>query len=520
MTETAQSYEDLQAKCARQEQEIAQLKEDLQFFKEQFELSRAKKFGPKSEVSTGQLNLFNEVELESSASVKKTTVKSHERKTRGSNKLDLNKLPTETIEYQLLEEELNCSCCSGKLHQMSTEVRSELHVLPPQFKQVKHVRHVYACRQCEQKGTSSNIVTAPMPEPAFPGSIASPSLVAHIINEKYVESRPLYRQEKAFERHGLAISRQNMANWVVLGAQNWLKPLYERAKTELLKQKILHADETKLQVLNEPERSATSKSYMWLYRSGRHGPPIVLYDYRTTRASKHPQRFLADFKGYLHVDGYSGYNNLPGITLVGCWAHARRKFDEALKALPKESKNAEVAAKEGLAFINQLFKLEKDLKELSAKERYRQRLKLSKPVVDQFYEWLAYQRPRVLPKSAFGTAINYCFSQREKLERFLLDGRLELDNNRGERSIKPFVLGRKNWLFNNTPKGAESSAIAYSIVETAKENGLIPFYYIKYLFETMPNTDLDDPYAVDALLPWSKNLPEECYSCKQQEHVG
>ncbi len=188
--------------------------------------------------------------------------------------------------------------------------------------------------------------------------------------------------------------------------------------------------------------------------------------------------------------------------------------------MPKDSKNAEVAAKEGLAFINQLFKLEKDLKDLSSQERYRQRLKKSRPVVDQFYEWLTFQRPRVLPKSTFGTAINYCLNQREKLVRFLLDGRLELDNNRGERSIKPFVLGRKNWLFSNTPKGAESSAIAYSIVETAKENGLIPFYYIKYLFEIMPNTDLDDPDAVAALLPWSKSLPEECYSCKPQKQVG
>jgi len=519
MPNTAARIQELEIKCSLQEQEIDELKTRLQFYEEQIRLSQARRFGPKSEAGAGQINIFNEVELENNPKAPEPTIEvaTHKRRqSRGKNKIDLDELPTETLEYKLPSEELTCCTCGGEMHEMSTEVRCELHMLPVQFKQVKHVRSVYGCRQCEQTGTKAKIVTAPMPEPAFPGSIASPSLVAHIISQKYVEAMPLYRQEKAFERQGIEISRQNMANWVVKGAENWLSPIYDSLKTELVKQDILHADETVLQVLNEPGRAATTKSYMWLYLTGRDGPPIVLYDYRTTRANKHPQNFLADFNGYLHVDGYSGYNNLTGVTLIGCWAHARRKFDEALKVLPPEKKDSDVPAKEGLDYINRLFKLEREMKELTADERHRLRQKKSRPLVVQFYEWLAYQRPRVLPKSAFGEAIGYCINQREKLEGFLLDGRLELDNNRAERSIKPFVIGRKNFLFSNTPRGAKSSAVIYSIVETAKEHGLNPFHYIKYLFEQVPNIDHSDSEAFEKVLPWSKTLPQECFGGRQE----
>ncbi len=302
-----------------------------------------------------------------------------------------------------------------------------------------------------------------------------------------------------------------MANWIIKGTEQWLKPLYDRMHEHLLKQDILHADETTLQVLKEPGRSAENKSYMWLYRTGRENSAIVLYDYQTTRASKHPRRFLSGFKGYLHVDGYAGYNALqPDITLVGCWAHARRKFDEALKALPLDKRKSPVAAKEGLAFCNKLFTIERDLKSVTFEERYRLRQEHSLPVLEAFWSWLKYQAPRVLPKSAFGQAITYCLKQWDKLNAFLLDGRLELDNNRGERSIKPFVIGRKNWLFSNTPRGAKTSATVYSIVESAKENGLNPYTYLKYLFEQLPNVDLKNESVLDSLLPYSEALPGEC----------
>lgn len=281
-------------------------------------------------------------------------------------------------------------------------------------------------------------------------------------------------------------------------------------REHLLQKEIMHADETTLQVLKEPERKADSKSYMWLYRTGRDGPAIVLYDYQTTRAGKHPARFLKDFKGYLHVDGYEGYNLVPEIILVGCWAHARRYFNDSLKIMPPKKDNIPTATEEGLAFCNKLFEIEKELKDLTDKERYEARIKKSLPVIDDLKKWLQYQSKRVAPKTPLGKAIKYCRNQWNKLTAFLLDGRLEIDNNRGERSIKPFVIGRKNWLFSNTPKGAASSAISYSLIETAKENKLIPFAYLKYLFDELPNVDITDVKTLDKFMPWSETLPDEC----------
>lgn len=267
------------------------------------------------------------------------------------------------------------------------------------------------------------------------------------MDQKYTSSLPLYRQEQQFSRLGIDLSRQTMANWLLNAADPWLKIIYDRMHEQLLQRDILHADETTLQVLKEPGRLAESKSYMWLYRTGRDGPAIVLYDYQTTRASKHPNSFLSGFTGYLQTDGYSGYGKLAGVTLVGCWAHARRKFTEALKALPTEQKDKPVAASVGLDYCNRLFAIERQLKELSSQERYERRLELSKPVLDDFYIWLKKQRQQTLPKSAFGKAITYCLNQWDDLNHFLLDGRLEIDNNRAERSIKPFVIGR-NYVLN------------------------------------------------------------------------
>jgi len=330
------------------------------------------------------------------------------------------------------------------------------------------------------------------------------------MDQKYTNSMPLYRQEQQLSRLGIELSRQTMANWVLNVADPWLKIIYDRLHEKLLERDILHADETTLQVLKEPGRSAETKSYMWLYRTGRDGPPIVLYEYQTTRASKHPDRFLSGFKGYLQTDGYSAYGKLTDITLVGCWAHARRKLIEALKALPAAQKDKPVAASVGLEYCNRLFAIERQLKYVSDKERYEKRLEKSKPLLDEFYIWLKKQKQQTLPKSAFGQAITYCLNQWDSLNSFLLDGRLEIDNNRAERSIKPFVIGRKNWLFTNTPRGARGSAIIYSIIETAKENNLKPYNYLVYLFEQLPNIDTGDQAAIDRLLPWSNTLPEEC----------
>lgn len=496
--------------------ENAELTLKLKWFQEQFRLSQTRQFGVSSEKTNLEqltLPLFNEAESDANPQVPEPTAETityKRKKKQGQRQEKLENLPVEVVDYTLSEQEQMCSRCGGTLHGMSTEVREELKIIPPQVKVIRHIRHIYACRHCEQQATQTPIITAPAPKPVFPKSLASPSAIAYTMCQKYLEGQPLYRQEQHWKRLGVALSRQTLANWILYGAKQWLTPLYERMKVHLLTRDILHADETTLQVLKEPGRSATSTSYLWLYRTGREEPAIVLYDYQTTRASKHPVRFLTDFKGYLHVDGYAGYHALKNVTLVGCWAHARRKFSEAIKALPDAAKDSAVLAKEGLASCNRLFKIEQDLKKsnVSDEERYQTRLKLSRPIVEAFSAWLKKQAPRVLPKSALGRAIHYCRTQWDKLVTFLRDGRLELDNNRAERSIKPFVMGRKNWLFSNTPRGAVASSTIYSLIETAKENGLIPFQYLTYLFERLPNLEGQTNEALDELLPWSSSLPD------------
>jgi len=421
----------------------------------------------------------------------------------------LEDLPVEVIEHTLPIEERVCPNCGGEMHEMSVEVRQELKLIPAQAIVVKHIRHIYSCRKCDREGTSTPVVTAPGPNPVISGSLASPSAVAYVMNAKYVDGLPLYRQEQHLSRLGIELSRQTMANWVVKSAEKWLFPLYERMREHLLKRDILHADETGIQVLREEGRSAESESQMWLYRTGRDSPAIVLYEYQVGRRADYPKKFLKSFKGYLHVDGYQAYKTLPSeIILAGCWAHARRKFNEAITVLPPEQRDGPSVSREGLEHCNRLFAVERELAQASPEERHRGRQEKSRPILDEFREWLERRKPEVLPKSHLGGAVNYCLNQWPYLQTFLLDGRLELDNNRAERSIKPFVVGRKNWLFSNTPKGATASAIVYSIVETAKENGLIPFEYLSYIFDRLPNRG--DDADIDEFMPWSESLPAIC----------
>jgi len=509
------TIEELHHKCNLQEKQIAELTEKVRWFEEQFRLFQNKLFGASSEktISPDQLEFFDEAEKEAQPYLEEPTLETltyKRRKQSGHRESMLEGLPIEIIEYRLSKEEQICACCGGALHEMSTEVRQELKVIPAQVSVVKHIQFVYGCRPCEHNEIHTPIVCAPMPTPLLPKSLVSSSLMAYVMSQKYVESMPLYRQEKQFERLGIKLSRQTLANWMLHGANPWLNFIYDRMHQLLLKHEVLHADETTLQVLHEIGRSAGTTSYMWMYRTGREGPPIILYDYQTTRAGKHPCKFLLGFKGYLHIDGYAGYNGLIDVVLVGCWAHARRKFDEALKALPGSNSAASVVAKEGLDFCNQLFAIERDLRDLSYEERYKARMERSRPVLDACLVWLNVQSKRALPKSAFGQAITYCRNQWSKLEAFMKDGRLEIDNNRSERSIKPFVIGRKNWMFSNTSRGANASATIYSIIETAKENGLNPFEYLKYLFEHLPNMDTKNPEHIDVVLPWSATLPDVC----------
>jgi transposase len=516
-TDTPLKIEELEQKTARLEQQNAELKAKLNWYEEQFRLSQQKRFGASSEKTHPDqlmLNLFNEAEVLATPTSQEPdveTVTYNRKKSAGNREAKLEHFPVETIIYELPEGEQVCACCGGALHEMSTETRNEITVIPAEVKVTRHMRQVYACRHCEREEIRTPIVTALMPKPVYPGSLASPSILAHVMSQKYVDSQPLYRQEQQFARLGLTISRQTLANWMMYGADQWLSLLTERMKEYLLKQDILHADETTLQVLREPGKSAESQSFLWLYRTGRIGPPIVLYDYRPSRGGEHPRNFLKGFSGYLHVDGYSGYHKVQDVTLVGCWAHARRKFDEALKVLPPSQDKTETVAQQGLKFCNQLFAIERELKDATPEERYTIRQEQSSPVLDAYLAWLRQQRSRTLPKSKLGEAITYSLNQWDKLTAFLKDGRLEIDNNRSERAIKPFVIGRKNWLFANTPRGAKASSIIYSVIETAKENGLNPFKYLIYLFEQLPQLpDPNNPETLDKLLPWSVSLPLTC----------
>jgi transposase len=503
-----------QERARKAEAQLAEALKRVEYLEAQIRLLTAKRFGRSSEkTNKNQLQLFEDVFNEAEANAEPfapepelITVPAHTRAKRNKKKaVSLEGLPETVIEYRLPEEELVCSC-GHERHVIGQEVTKELVIVPAQFSVNKHVQYIYGCRHCENHGDGSEpvVVAAPKPKRAFPGSIASPSAVAHVIEEKYVMGVPLYRQEQQWARRGINLTRQNMSNWI-MHAQNWLQPIYDRMKEVLLNQAIIHADETTVQVLEEAGKKAESKSYMWLYRSGRYGPGIVLYEYQPSRSGEHPKEFLKGFEGYLVTDCYVGYKDIPKVTRVACWAHARRGFDEALKAAGKRAKDSK--ALEGLKFCNELFSIEDELGDLEPEERYEKRLLRSKPVLEAFLAWLQKTKEESVQQSHLGKAVAYCLNHWEELNNFLLDGRLEISNNRAERSIKPFVIGRKNFLFCITPRGAKASATTYSIVESAKENGLNPFEYLKYLFTELPNATSDN---IDEFLPWSDTLPDYC----------
>ena len=489
----------------------AELEALVKYYEEQLRLAKHRQFGSSSEKGEvpEQLGLFDEAENAADSKLPEPELEEiiYKRKKRvGKREEDLSGLSVEVMEYDLPESERICPDCGGALHTMGHDTRRELKIVPAQVKVVEHQRKVYSCRCCENHSDHVPVVKAPMPEPVIKGSLASPSAVAHIMTQKYVMALPLYRQEKDLERQGVCLSRQTMANWIIRCSEDWLEPLYNRMKTQLLAHEILHADETVCQVLHEPGKKANTNSYMWNYgTSGDARNPIILFEYQATRSSAHPKRFLAGWKGYLHADGYSGYHNLPeGITVIGCWVHMRRKFENIYKAMPAEAR-PKSQIPEVLRRIGALFHLETLWKDKTPEERQQLRLEKSKPLAEEFFEWIAALG--ILPKTALGEAISYAQNQRRWLMNFYLDGRCELSNNRAENSIRPFVIGRKNWLFCNSQKGAKASAVVYSIIETAKANGLKPFEYLLFLFETVPNTSTA---MLDSLLPWGQTVPDYC----------
>ena len=485
---------------AQKDQEIERLKQSYQTLLEQFRLAQHKRFGQSSE-SSDQLGLFNEAEAE----IEEEPVEEHPPASDGPSKKSRPKrkplpkdLPRERVVHDL--DDKTCSCCGHELHAIGEESREQLEFIPAQVKVIEHIRLKYACRHCEQQGTDTPVTTAPVPTSPIPKSIATPSLLAQIITSKYQYALPLYRQEVLFAQYGIDLNRKTMADWMIKSAL-LLEPIIQQLKAILLQQPVIQADETTLKVIHEDKATC----YMWVYCTGTDSPDrssdlpnIVLYDYQNSRSGQCPVDYLADYRGYLQVDGYIGYEQTQA-KLAGCLAHARRKFVEAKQAQPKGKTGK---ANWAIAQIQKLYRIESNIKGKTAEEKQAIRKAQAEPLLTQLKEWLDESALHVPPKSAIGKAIGYSLNQWPKLIRYLEDGRLPIDNNRAERAIKPFVIGRKNWLFSNTPKGAKASADLYSLIETAKANGLVPFDYLNYLLEELPRK----PEAIDHLLPWNVKL--------------
>ena len=441
---------------------------------------------------------------------KSTTVSAHTRKKRSSN-LDgvlPENISVEVVEHGIPEGERVCDACGTVMERIGKETVRTLVLRPATATIREDVYYTYACPECKTDAAETPVRETGRVPSVIPGSFASPEAIAHIMVQKFVMASPLYRQEQELNRSGIQLSRQTMSNWILRASDDWLMPVYEEMHRRLVREDVLHADETTLQVLKEPGKSAQSKSYMWLYRAGAHTSyPMVLYEYRPDRKAGNAERFLKGFSGWLHADGYPGYHSLPEhIRVVGCWVHLRRKFDEAVKSLPQKDQPGS-AALQGQAYCSKLFFIEQEMRDLPPKERYEQRLQRSKPVMDALLAWASTNR--AAPKSALGKALYYLEEQWPYLIRALEDGRLELSNNLAERSIKPFVIGRKNFLFANTPRGAQSSAVIFSMIETAKANGLDPYRYLVYILTKAPVlAAAHEPDWAVGLLP--ENVSKAC----------
>lgn len=458
-----------------------------------------------------QLSLFNEAEAEVNRQAPepdKVTVLEHARKAKRTKEEIAAQAPVLEIVCELGQEALVCQECSGPMRVLGKEaVREELEIIPAQVRLLRYVRYAYVCENCELETGEATIVKAPVPAPVIKKSLASASTIAHVMYQKYVNGLPLYRQEKDWANQGIVLSRATLANWIIRSANDWLTPLWERMKSLLLEQAVIHADETVIQVLKEEGKKASSESRMWVYCSGNTGAaPIILFEYQPTRSGEHAKRFLEGFHGYLQTDGYIGYDKVVQVTRCGCWAHLRRKYQEAM---PRDGPVEGSAAAAGFGYCNQLFALEKGLKKLTPDERKLQRQELSKPVLDAYLAWVETVKP--LNGSKLAEAITYSQNQKDTFQVFLEDGRVELSNNRAENAIRPFVIGRKGWLFSDSSKGAQASAVVYSIVETAKANGLNVYQYLVHLFSQMPSLDFaNNPSLLEDLLPWSPKLLECC----------
>ena len=497
--------------------------EKMQLLMEQVILGKQNRFGRSSEKMEdtsqicfcevdGTIVFFNEAEAVcdlNAAEPDDLELKSPKQpKRKGKKEADLSGLPVRRIDHYLSEEELEAEFGVRGWKQLPDAISRKYHFVPAKVEVEEHHIGVYASK------TDEHMVKADHPKALLHGSLVSPSLGAAIINGKYVNAVPLYRLEQEFQRYGLQITRQNMANWCIRLAEEYLSVLYDHLHKVLYSYHVIQADETPV-LVNHDGRKAGSKSWMWVYRSGHlyQDRQIVLYEYQQTRNASHPREFLKGYDGICVTDGYQVYHTLEKeleeLTIAGCWVHCRRRFDEALKLIPKSYQ------KESHAFllmkqIQAIYREEGKLNDLSSDERLKQRQVVIKPLVDAFFTYL--KTINVSKKDKFGDAIGYALNQEKYLRVFLTDGDVPIDNNASERAIRGFCIGKKNWQMIDTINGAKSSAIIYSIVETAKADNLKPFDYVQYLLEEIPKHMNDrDCSFLENLLPWSEKLPVEIH---------
>ena len=493
--------------------EIECLKKDNHIYLEALILSKHKIFGKSSEhtVDEGQQSFFNEAETEYAEKAEEPvskTVKGYTRKSPKTKRDELIKnIETEIITCTIPEEEQICPRCGSQMKVIGKKyVREEVELIPAKLVVKKYYSNTYSCKKCEKKNMPV-FLHGLVPAPVLPHSLASASTVAWVIYQKYVNSVPLYRQEKDWERLGYSLSRTTMANWVIRCSEDYFSRFVARLKEEMLKEEVLHCDETYVKVLREKDVSDNIKQYMWVYRTGKHSErQIVIYDYNKSRSGDVAKKFLGDFSGYLHTDGYAGYNKLTKVKHCNCWAHLRRKFHEAIVV---DSENS--IAGTGRDFCDKLFAIEAELDSLTSEERYNKRLTQEKEVFEAFWSWAEKIAPTVLPKTQLGKAFEYAFKRREYLGNYFENGNCAISNNIAENAIRPFTVGRKNWLFSDTPKGAKASADIYSIVETAKANGLDVFKYFELLLTVLPSMAfLTNPDIIEELLPWNRSVQKIC----------
>ena len=484
--------------------------------------ARKKLFGPSTEVTQtdGQLSLFESVqELAErlNLSKEKITVKPYTRTARkpGVRKEMLAGFPQEVEKYVLPAEE-KCSVCGGEMKVTGKKVvRTEVEFQPAKLIVKQIIQQVAKCVNCgteDSPNEKCHFQKAAVPVPPLAYSISTPSLIAQVMYQKFALGLPLSRQEKDWYRLGLVLSRSNMANWVIRCSEEWFEPVYWRIHEKLLECDLIHMDETRIRCNKEEGKLPSSESFMWVMRSAASEDiQAAFFFYFRSRGGENARKLLKDFNGYLITDAYAGYDTVPDIKRALCWSHARRYL---IESIPLDSQGKEIPGSkgaEGREYINLLFKVEEEIKNLPYEEKKQKRQDASKPILDAFWTWVEKTSAMYTTNEKLTQALGYCQNQRKYLETFLEDGRIPLSNNYCEANIKPFATARRAWLFADTPKGAFANGVLYTLVESAKANDLDVYEYLKHLLTERPNNHhLEKPSVIDRLLPWSKELPEQC----------